>query len=467
MSLRKSLALVCAALIIISSIPSVVKAEGKVPNVESSQDQDVSQKKAAKLAKPFENKKPQVSVTTSPSVARSFISSASAVVNENLIPNGDLEDMTGEEPTSWGRGGYGQNVREYTYPVAGSGGIGKAAQVSMSEYTDGDARWYFTPLTLSPGEYVYTDIFSSDIPTIIELQLKKADGSYSYTDIKFLTATNGFETSSVNFVVPAGTQDVTVYHLIQEVGTLTLDSATLTAVEEVPPPPPPVPVPHQGIFQTGGVSLRFDDGWLSQYTAALPAIKEAGFKATFYITTQQIFDNGYDGFVSIQQIKNLYADGMEIGNHTRTHPHLTDLTARQQKAEITGASKDLASWGIPSVASVAYPYGEYNNTTINKVKKDGLKSGATTNNGSVNPYTNPYVLNGSTVLKTDSVANVKNRIDAAMENKEWLILSFHRIDYSGDLYSYTPEDFSAVIDYLKSQKVPVVTVSTGVKDLEV
>ena len=50
------------------------------------------------------------------------------------------------------------------------------------------------------------------------------------------------------------------------------------------------------------------------------------------------------------------AKGHEIGNHTRTHPHLDSLSHDEQLAELTEADRELRSGGIHP-KSFCYPYG--------------------------------------------------------------------------------------------------------------
>ena len=78
----------------------------------------------------------------------------------SLIPNGSFEEVAGRKPLGWLQGGYGANARSYEYPVPGVRGS-KAAKVTLAQRVDGDAKWYFAPLALSPGVYSYTEPASS------------------------------------------------------------------------------------------------------------------------------------------------------------------------------------------------------------------------------------------------------------------------------------------------------------------
>jgi len=76
------------------------------------------------------------------------------------------------------------------------------------------------------------------------------------------------------------------------------------------------------------VVLTLDDGPHGQCTIdELAAMKAAGIKATFFVVGKQMVK--YPDLV-----KQMIDEGMEVGNHTETHPRLDTLTADGVKKEI-------------------------------------------------------------------------------------------------------------------------------------
>lgn len=373
----------------------------------------------------------------------------------NLVPNPTFEQVGSNGlPLSWGKGGWGTNSRKFTYPAVGVS-ESKAVAVNISSYTSGDAKWYFNPVAVTQGDYTYSDDYTSNIPSLITVQYQNSDGTLTYKDIQTLPAASIFTHTSVNFSVPAGVQAVSVFHLIQGVGSLTMDNVSLSSISQQ----------NLGIFSTGAVTLRFDDGWLSQYQVALPKMKNAGLKGTFFIISQQIADNGYTGFMSKAQIKSLYAAGNEIGAHTQTHPYLSQLNSTDQQTEIQGSRNDLLAMNVGPITSFAYPFGDYNDTTLSLVKSDGFSDAAATIDGDATLISDKYQLERQSMESTVTLAQTQKWIDNAIANKEWLILSFHQIDTSGVQYSISPTIFNQVVDYLKLKNVPVVTIQDGIKSL--
>lgn len=374
----------------------------------------------------------------------------------NLVANGDFE-QTGSNglPVNWSRGGYGTNTRVLTYPDTGVNGS-KGVGVSVSAYTSGDAKWYFAPIAVRPGGiFTYANQYNSNTQSFITAQFAISDGSFRYQDIASLPSSGGSWVSSQReFTVPAGTVKMTVFHLIKSVGYLKIDNVTLRQNDGGT---------GGSIFDTGAVSFSFDDGWLSQYQNAVPTLDNLGIKGTFYIVTRQLSDTGYSGFVSKAQVKDLFARGHEIGAHTRTHPHLPTLSFSDQQTEIVGSKDDLAAMGI-TPTTFAYPYGEFDSDSYN-ITGGSFQSARATIDGLVEPSTDKLLLWRESVENTTTLADVKSWVSTAKANKQWLILTFHLVDTSGDQYSVTPPLFNQIANYVAGQNIPVVTVSEGVNDM--
>lgn len=239
---------------------------------------------------------------------------------------------------------------------------------------------------------------------------------------------------------------------------------SVEATDTSPATPAPVPTETKDLFSTGGVTFRFDDGWVSQFDTALPILDAAGIKGTFYIVTRQLADDGYSGFVSSAQVQEMAARGEDIGAHTETHPHLPTLSTSGQQKEIEGSRADLIALGI-TPQTLSYPYGEYTSTDVALAKDAGFAGAVTTIESLVSPSSDPYQLESPSIVVTQSPEDIENMIESAIRNHEWLIMTFHRIDESGDQYSITPANFQAIVEYVQSHSVPTVTVSEGLRSL--
>jgi len=82
--------------------------------------------------------------------------------------------------------------------------------------------------------------------------------------------------------------------------------------------------------------------------------------------------------MSWQQIRELGAQGHEIGSHSLTHPLLTDLDAAQLEREVVHSRSQLAAATGCEVASFCYPNGSYDARALEAVRAAGYACAVTT-----------------------------------------------------------------------------------------
>lgn len=112
------------------------------------------------------------------------------------------------------------------------------------------------------------------------------------------------------------------------------------------------------------VVLTFDDGYEGVAQDAWPILRRYGFPATVFITTGWISDAGehaagnpLDRMMSWAQVRELAADGVEIGAHSHSHPELDQLDDATLSWELRH-SRDLLETAIGApVRTLAYPFG--------------------------------------------------------------------------------------------------------------
>jgi len=116
------------------------------------------------------------------------------------------------------------------------------------------------------------------------------------------------------------------------------------------------------------VLLTFDDGYASVHDAAAPVMRELGIPGVAFLVSSQIAgSNVWDGvagapvlpLMDMEQVKDLLAQGWEVGSHSRTHAHLVTLDRDRLLSEVAGSRQDLEELGIPGVRLLAFPHGEH------------------------------------------------------------------------------------------------------------
>ena len=133
------------------------------------------------------------------------------------------------------------------------------------------------------------------------------------------------------------------------------------------------------------VLLTFDDGYEDNYTILFPILKEFGFKAVIYLVTKCSYNEWAtkEGepelkLMNKEMIREMRDYGIEFGGHTRTHIDLKKTPNENLYEEISGCKKDLEDIIEKTAISFAYPFGAYNDETLQAVRKAGYQYGITT-----------------------------------------------------------------------------------------
>ena len=236
------------------------------------------------------------------------------------------------------------------------------------------------------------------------------------------------------------------------------------------------------------VSFTFDDGGLSALTQAAPTLQKYGLTGTNYVVTNCVgmttvpntcrasTDIPYMTWDQITQLQNTY--GWEIGSHTVTHQCLvsvgddcqnTKLTAAQVDAELANSKAALAARGINATA-FAPPYGDYDMSAVARVAKyySSMRGFADTGNN-IWPLGDYLLRNVPVQEVTTPVATLKAKVDEAIENKTWVVFTFHDIrpnpSTNPDDYQYGTAELDQLAAYVKTKvaagQIKNVNVSKG------
>jgi peptidoglycan/xylan/chitin deacetylase (PgdA/CDA1 family) len=119
------------------------------------------------------------------------------------------------------------------------------------------------------------------------------------------------------------------------------------------------------------VALTFDDGFTSFAEVAAPLLARHKLPATVFVVTEHVGGTNAWRGVCATDIPTLplmdWADlgrisdmGFEIGAHTRTHPHLTDLSPAEAADEIDGSADRIERELGIRPTTFSYPYGSVN-----------------------------------------------------------------------------------------------------------
>ncbi|GGD55485.1 polysaccharide deacetylase family protein [Pseudoxanthomonas indica] len=136
--------------------------------------------------------------------------------------------------------------------------------------------------------------------------------------------------------------------------------------------------------------ITLDDGYRDNLQHALPVLQAHGFSATCYVVSDAVGRfNTWDAsllrvhkpLMTIAQLRHWQEAGMEVGAHTRRHPHLTRCSDAQLDEEILGGRELLQDLLGSAITQFCYPYGDVDDRVVARVKAAGFAAATTTRRG--------------------------------------------------------------------------------------
>jgi len=196
-------------------------------------------------------------------------------------------------------------------------------------------------------------------------------------------------------------------------------------------------------FKQSIISLTFDDGYITQFTVALPLLKERNIPATFYVITDRLDS------VTRSLISENISQEFEIGSHTVTHADLVKTGSENAKMELLNSRSFLQrNFGLNAGLTMSYPWGIYNRS-VEQVAKSIYLAARSTDPGYNSFYTlDRYALKTQSFDMHTEVYRANQWIDYAIQNHLWLVEMIHGINKIG----YSPIDSNVLsehLDYIK------------------
>ena len=138
------------------------------------------------------------------------------------------------------------------------------------------------------------------------------------------------------------------------------------------------------------VVITFDNGYHSQYAAALPVLRRMGWVADENIQLSGLPPS--QGGLTNDEVKAMVNAGWELDTQGISHADLITLDASQLHYQIDSARKTIQRrYGVP-VNWFCYPSGHYDTTVINAVRAAGYIGSTTVIPGWAGPSSDPYRL---------------------------------------------------------------------------
>jgi peptidoglycan/xylan/chitin deacetylase (PgdA/CDA1 family) len=110
-----------------------------------------------------------------------------------------------------------------------------------------------------------------------------------------------------------------------------------------------------GRFAHRAVALTFDDGCESDFSVALPVLKDYRFTAAFFVNPAQI---GVPGFLTWRTVEQLADAGMTIGSHGHDHRNLSRLNPSELERQLAQSKALLEERLEREITALSLPGGK-------------------------------------------------------------------------------------------------------------
>jgi peptidoglycan/xylan/chitin deacetylase (PgdA/CDA1 family) len=174
------------------------------------------------------------------------------------------------------------------------------------------------------------------------------------------------------------------------------------------------------------VRITFDDGNLSDVKHALPALRERGLKAAFFVVAGRL---GAPCFLDAAAVEELADAGMTIGSHGMRHRAWRGLDDAALREELVDSKAILESVVGRPVTQAACPFGSYDRRVLRRLRGSGYDQVYTSDRGttrsreflqarnSIGPNDEPTVLEGIAALESSPRRALPRRAKLAV--KRW------------------------------------------------
>lgn len=162
-------------------------------------------------------------------------------------------------------------------------------------------------------------------------------------------------------------------------------------------------------------AITFDDGFADLYQFAFPVLRKCGLPFTVFLATG-FMEQGRSFFewsphyadlgpLTWEQIREMTAEGCQVGSHTHSHTRLSECEPVEILAELTRSRRILEEHTASPVRLLAYPFGQphdYDWRAIAAAAEAGYAGAFTTLQSCVTSIPNPFEIPRVMIDASDS-----------------------------------------------------------------
>jgi glycosyltransferase involved in cell wall biosynthesis/peptidoglycan/xylan/chitin deacetylase (PgdA/CDA1 family) len=158
--------------------------------------------------------------------------------------------------------------------------------------------------------------------------------------------------------------------------------------------------------------ITIDDGYRDNREIAQPILRRHRFPATLFLISRRLGgENDWDRngvlsgrpVLSLDEVRQMRTEGVEMGAHTRTHRSLPDAADEEVREEVAGSREDLEAALQTPVDTFAYPYGRLDDRAVEAVAEAGFIGACTTEERLARLDDDPMLIPRIEVRSTESL----------------------------------------------------------------
>ena len=236
-----------------------------------------------------------------------------------------------------------------------------------------DAFYNNTSLPEHPLLLTFDDAYADHFTNVFPILVKKKISGAFYPPVKAVTKHTVLDVNKIHFILASATEKK-ISVILNEIKTLLDEYREEYAL-----------LPFMDYFNELAVANRFNNKEVVFVKRLLQVKLDEQLRG---IITNSLFQKivGVDEaafsrelYMSVDQIKCMVDYGMHIGSHGYDHYWLGSLSKEKQEIEIKKSIEFIAKIGGDiNNWSICYPYGSYNDDTMELLKENKCKLGFTT-----------------------------------------------------------------------------------------